>query len=297
MKQKILILTAALLLPLSWVAGQEKDKAAKAVPDSVTVVRDTVYLNSAQYALDSLKYASQVELEKVRSERYKDSIVYARMSADRLYNIQMARQSRYWQPPFERFMNGGGFAALLTSICLMLALWFVLQAREKGKQRAHQLRMAQFEAMQKEKIISRGQQKDDVAAQENIRQDIPDPVFRPERTNYAQIYEQGRDSLADYLKKPSKYRRTGIIFMLIGLGVMMFFLSLGSNTPWGLGIIPMFIGFAYLYLDYSNAKSVEERKQMEEFLRYKRERESRQWREKGGASADDNGKESAEEEE
>ena len=94
-----------------------------------------------------------------------------------------------------------------------------------------------------------------------------------------------------------KYRRTGIIFMLIGLGVMMFFLSLGSNTPWGLGIIPMFIGFAYLYLDYSNAKSVEERKQMEEFLRYKRERESRQWREKGGVSADDNGKESAEEEE
>ena len=57
MKQKILILTAALLLPLSWAAGQEKDKAAKAVPDSVTVVRDTVYLNSTQYALDSLKYA------------------------------------------------------------------------------------------------------------------------------------------------------------------------------------------------------------------------------------------------
>lgn len=298
MKQKILILTAAASFALVMGGGAGKGQSRKSRTDSVTVVRDTVYLNSTQYALDSLKYASQVELEKVRSERYKDSIVYARMSADRLYNIQMARQSRHWEPPFERFMNGGGFAVLLISICLMLALWFVLQAREKGKQRAHQLRMAQFEAMQKEKIISRVQQKDDVAAQEDIRQDIPDPVFRPERINYAQIYEQGRDSLADYLKKPSKYRRTGIIFMLIGLGVMMFqFLSLGSNTPWGLGIIPMFIGFAYLYLDYSNAKSVEERKQMEEFLRYKRERESRQWREKGGVSADDNGKESAEEEE
>lgn len=297
MRQRILILTAALLLPLSWAAGQEKDKAAKAAPDSVTVVRDTVYLDSTQYALDSLKYASLIEIEKVRNERYKDSIVYARMSADRLYNIQMARQSRYWEPPFERFVNSGAFASILVSACLVLSLWFVLQAREKGKQRTHQLRMAQFEAMQKEKIISRVQQRDGDAAQEDIRQEIPEPVFRPERTNYAQMYEQGRDSLADYLKKPAKYRRTGIIFILIGLGVMMFFLSIGSNTPWGLGIIPMFIGFAYLYLDYSNAKSAEERKRMEEFLRYKRERESRQWREKGDASADDNGKTDAEEEE
>lgn len=297
MKQRILILAAVFLLPLAWASGQEKDKPAGAASDSVAVVRDTVYLNDTQYALDSLKYASMVEIEKVRSERYKDSIVYARMSADRLYNIQMARQSRYWQPPFEKFMNGGAFAAVLTCACLMLALWFVLQAREKGKQRAHQLRMAQFEAMQKEKIISRVHERQDAAEQE--KQESSEPLFRPAQTGYPRGYgyEAGRehDSLSDYLRKPAKYRRTGIIFILVGLGVMMFFLSMGSNTPWGLGIIPMFIGFAYLYLDYSNAKSAEERKQMDEFLRYKRECEAREWRTKGDASPEDKGEDAAEE--
>lgn len=64
MKQKILILTAALLLPLSWAAGQEKDKAAKAVPTVLRWYGIRFTWNSTQYALDSLKYASQVELEK-----------------------------------------------------------------------------------------------------------------------------------------------------------------------------------------------------------------------------------------
>lgn len=295
MKQKILILTAAFLLPLTWAAGQEKGRNAGAASDSVTVVRDTVYLNATQYALDSLKYASLVELEKVRNERYKDSIVYARMSSDRLYNIQMSRQSRYWQPPLEKFWSSGFIPFILTAGCIMLALWFVLQAREKGKQRTHQLRMAQFEAMQKEKIISRVQEKHDDTVPEK-QDDGTEPLFRPARMDYSQAYGQDRDSLADYLKKPAKYRRTGIIFILIGLGGMLFFLSMGSNSPWGLGIVPMFIGFAYLYLDYSNAKSAEERKQMEEFLRYKRGREGREWRAKGDASAQDKGEEDSQEE-
>ena len=155
----------------------------------------------------------------------------------------------------------------------MLALWFVLQAREKRQTKGAPAAYGTVRGNAEGEDNFQGGSRRTTLRLRRIYGRIYRILFSvPKGPITPRYMSRGRDSLADYLKKPSKYRRTGIIFMLIGLGVMMFFLSLGSNTPWGLGIIPMFIGFAYLYLDYSNAKSVEERKQMEEFLRYKRER-------------------------
>lgn len=287
MRTKIFLSALSLVAATGFLGAAETEKTADR-PEETAVVRDTVYKNATQYSLDSLKYASeyalQTELQKLRAEHYKDSVVYSQMSADQLYELQMKQQDRYWKPPFRYFVDGPGIAFLMV-ISILLAFWMVLQAREKGKRRAHELKMAQFEAMQKAKIIFRERRVEatpeaPAAMSEGYEMDMPSV-----ETDYAQVFERTKKNVASYMRSPRKYRKTGVILLIIAIGAMIFFGSVGRGDAWVLGIIPLFIGFAYLYLDYASKKSEQQRRDMEEFMRYKAERQSQ---EKPGPEQEEN---------
>ena len=276
MKSKIL-LSALLTFAATGVlvAAQVEETAAA---DTPVVVRDTVYKNATQYSLDSLRYASefnlQTTLENLRNERYRDSVVYSQMSAEQLYRIQMTRQSRYWQSDYQRFMNGP-FPALLIAVCLMLAFAMVLKARERGKQRAQELKMAQLEAAQKARIVFRERRAAESdprlpeQAEEEYEMDLP---F--DRPDYGALFQRTKRNVASYVRSPRRYRKTGILILIFSVGAMLFFGLVGNGDAWVLGIIPLFISFAYLYLDYASQKTEQQRREVEEFRRYKAEKEA-----------------------
>jgi hypothetical protein len=53
---------------------------------------------------------------------------------------------------------------------------------------------------------------------------------------------------ADPQRRPRNDLRTGLIFISIGIGSIWFFYGVGGGTAnvWGLGLIPLLMGFAYL---------------------------------------------------
>lgn len=275
MKIRIILSALALVAATGFLGAAEKEKPAEQ-PEGAVVVRDTVYKNATQYSLDSLKYASeyalQTALEKMRMDRFLDSVVYSQMNNDQLYQIQMKKQDRYWTTDSQRFMNNV-FPPLLIALCIMLAFWLVLQAREKGKRRAHELKMAQFEAVQKAKIVYRERRAEaipDAPAGEAEEYEMDMPLIG---TDYSQAFERTKKSVASYMRSPRKYRKTGVILLIIAVGTMVFFGAISNGDAWSIGIIPLFIGFAYLYLDYSSKKSEQQRRDMEEFMRYKAEKD------------------------
>ena len=278
MKIRIILSALAIFAATGFLGAAETEKTAEQSEEAM-VVRDTVYKNASQYSLDSLKYASQyalqTALEKMRTDRFLDSAVYSQMNADQLYQIQMKKQDRYWTTDSQRFMNNV-FPPLLIALCIMLAFWLVLQAREKGKRRAHELKMAQFEAMQKAKIVyreCRAEAAPDAPAGEAEEYEMDMPIIG---TDYSQAFERTKKRVASYMRSPRKYRKTGVVLLIIAIGMMFFFGSVGHGDAWPIGLIPLFIGFAYLYLDYASKKSEQQRRDMEEFMRYKAERESQE---------------------
>lgn len=257
--------------PKAQAAGREKDAVAEL---SATLSEDAD--RKAQYALDSLKYAAQYELQtslaKLANQRYKDSVVYSQMGRDQLFAMQMKQQVRGWRSDYELFMENV-FPALVMAFCIMMAFWMVLKARDRGKQRAHELKMAQFEAMQKARVIYRERQRAGEAPE--AASDSTELSFAEEKNDYARVFERTKRDLKTYMRDGRKFRKTGVILMIIGVGTMFFFLSVGGfRGPWGLGLIPIFIGLAYLYLDYSSKKTDVQRREMQEFLRYKSMKEA-----------------------
>lgn len=287
MKTRIILSALSLVAATGFLGAAETEKPADRAGETV-VVRDTVYKNATQYSLDSLKYASeyalQTELQKLRAEHYKDSVVYSQMNAEQLYQLQMKQEDRYWKTDYQRFMDNV-FPPLLIAVCIMLAFWLVLKARDKGKQRSHELKMTQFETMQKAKIIFRERRVEatpeaPAATDEGYEMDMPSIG-----TDYSQAFERTKKNVASYMRSPRKYRKTGVVLLIIAIGMMFFFGSVGHGDAWSIGLIPLFIGFAYLYLDYSSKKSEQQRREMEEFMRYKTERQSQ---EKPGPEQEEN---------
>ena len=154
MKNKILLSAVSVLGTLCALSASPQQTSDEQAPARETVVAaDTLSPEaSSQYALDSLRYAweykQKTRLEELRTERYLDSVVYAQMSENQLYNLQMSRQSRYWKSETQRFFEGP-FVLLVILIFILLVFGMVLRARDRGKQRAQELKLAQLEAMKK----------------------------------------------------------------------------------------------------------------------------------------------------
>ena len=158
MKNKILLSAVSVLGTLCALSASPQQTTDEQAPARETVVAaDTVLPEaSSQYALDSLRYAweykQKTRLEELRTERYLDSVVYAQMNENQLYNLQMSRQSRYWKSETQRFFEGP-FALLVSLAFVLVAFGMVLRARDRGKQRAQELKLAQLEAMKKGQIV------------------------------------------------------------------------------------------------------------------------------------------------
>ncbi|MDD4820911.1 MAG: DUF6249 domain-containing protein, partial [Flavobacteriales bacterium] len=254
MRQKSIIIILVLLVPLTMVFGQRKSQTASAENDTTVVVTrvDTVYKNATQYALDSLKYDAEQSLERIKNERYKDSIVYSYMSADRLYILQMKKVDRYYRTTEEELLNGPLIPVSMFVIGILVLIWLLLLARERGKRREHEYRMAQLEKGLQEKIIVREIEKVEVPVEKRIyvhqdkdKNTVEESSIEPQKPVYQN--RRAENSFWDYLRVGTKYRKRGVLLIAFGVVVMLFFLSMGTNSPWGLGFILVFIGVAYLY--------------------------------------------------
>ena len=276
MKQKILILIMLLLLPLVVALGQRKSKVVEEKDTTAVVVRvDTVYKNATQYSLDSLKYASLANLEKIKNERYKDSMVYAQMSADRLYVLQMKKENRFYRTTEEELFNGPILPLTFFTISIIAIVWLILWAREKNKRRQHEYRMAQLEKGLQEKIIIR-------EVENRVEVPVERPVYihdTPKNDNVNSAEDEAMpkevkkdSSFTDYLRGATVYRKRGIMLIYIGVAIMILFWSFGGfNSPWGLGFIPMFIGLAYLYMDFTTSGKGYYKTPRSRYVRYEEE--------------------------
>lgn len=275
MKNKILLSAVSVLGTLCALSASPQQTSDEQAPVRETVVAaDTVLPEaSSQYALDSLRYAweykQKTRLEELRTERYLDSVVYAQMNENQLYRLQMSRQDRYWESETQRFFEGP-FVLLVSLAFVLVAFGMVLRARDRGKQRSQELKLAQLEAMKKGQIVfldRKTEQDRSCAPDEPISEPYPGDV-----SDYTAVFEQTRRQAARYLRSPRRYRKTGVLLILFAFGTMLFFGLVGSGDAWVLGIVPLFIGFAYLYLDYVSLKTEQQRREMEEFRRYKAEK-------------------------
>ena len=234
MKHRMIMALIALLIPLF---SQATEISSISPNDSL---RYAMQLRS-----DSMRYAAEVKIEELKIQAYKDSIVYSKMSKEDLYVLERARVSRYYKTTGEELLQPELIIMVILIICSLAVIYMVISARERGKCRAHEYRMA---------LLERGLQ--EKASVENVSCPQSSEIAKI-KVNRA-VYEDApttpfSSSIKDYLAVNTKYRRRGVLFIIAGVAVMVLCWAIaGFSSPWPLGWIPMFIGVAYLYLDYTS---------------------------------------------
>ena len=229
MKHRMIMALIALLIPLF---SQATEISSISSNDSL---RYAMQLRS-----DSMRYAAEVKIEELKIQAYKDSIVYSKMSKEDLYVLERAKVSRYYKTTGEELLQPELIIMVILIICSLAVIYMVISARERGRRRSHEYRMA---------LLERGMQKKANAMTED------DETGNVVKINQA-IYDDAPSApfsapIKDYLAVNTKYRRRGVLFIIAGIAVMSFFWAdTGFSSPWMLGLIPVFIGVAFLYLDY-----------------------------------------------
>ncbi|MBQ5815815.1 MAG: hypothetical protein IIW30_07585, partial [Flavobacteriales bacterium] len=157
-----------------------------------------------------------------------------------LYVLERAKVSRYYKTTGEELLQPELIIMVILIICSLAVIYMVISARERGRRRSHEYRMA---------LLERGMQKKANAMTED------DETGNVVKINQA-IYDDAPSApfsapIKDYLAVNTKYRRRGVLFIIAGIAVMsLFWADTGFSSPWMLGLIPVFIGVAFLYLDY-----------------------------------------------
>ncbi|MBR4402678.1 MAG: hypothetical protein IKT29_04025 [Flavobacteriales bacterium] len=234
MKHRMIMALIALLIPMF---SQAQTTATINPNDSLRYVM--------QLRSDSMRYAAEVKIEELKIQAYKDSIVYSKMSKEDLYVLERAKVSRYYKTIEEELLQPQLIIMVTLFICTLAVIYMVISARERGRRRSHEYRMAQLERG--------GLEKPDGLAEEDLL-DIDNKTAKI-KINQA-VYEDAPSSpfgvpIKDYLAVNTKYRRYGVLFIIAGIAVMsLFWADTGFSSPWMLGLIPAFIGVAFLYLDY-----------------------------------------------
>ncbi|MBQ1968497.1 MAG: hypothetical protein II371_02760 [Flavobacteriales bacterium] len=229
MKHRMIMALIALLIPLF---SQATEISSVSPNDSL---RYAMQLRS-----DSMRYAAEVKIEELKIQAYKDSIVYSKMSKEDLYVLERAKVSRYYKTTGEELLQPELIIMVILIICSLAVIYMVISARERGRRRSHEYRMA---------LLERGMQKKANAMTED------DETGNVVKINQA-IYDDAPSApfsapIKDYLAVNTKYRRRGVLFIIAGIAVMsLFWADTGFSSPWMLGLIPVFIGVAFLYLDY-----------------------------------------------
>ena len=234
MKHRMIMALIALLIPLF---SQATEISSISSNDSL---RYAMQLRS-----DSMRYAAEVKIEELKIQAYKDSIVYSKMSKEDLYVLERAKVSRYYKTIEEELLQPELIIMVTLFICTLAVIYMVISARERGRRRSHEYRMAQLERG--------GLEKPDGLAEEDLL-DIDNKTAKI-KINQA-VYEDAPSSpfgvpIKDYLAVNTKYRRYGVLFIIAGVALMAIcWADTGFSSPWMLGLIPVFIGVAFLYLDY-----------------------------------------------
>ena len=234
MKHRMIMALFALLIPMF---SQAQTTATINPNDSLRYVM--------QLRSDSMRYAADVKKEELKIQAYKDSIVYSKMSKEDLYDIERAKASRYYRTTEENLLRPEVILTIVFFVCLLVIIYMVMAARERGKCRAHEYRMA---------LLERGLQ--EKASVENVSCPQSSEIAKI-KVNRA-VYEDApttpfSSSIKDYLAVNTKYRRRGVLFIIAGVAVMVLCWAIaGFSSSWPLGWIPMFIGVSYLYLDYTS---------------------------------------------
>ena len=229
MKHRMIMALIALLIPLF---SQATEISSVSPNDSL---RYAMQLRS-----DSMRYAAEVKIEELKIQAYKDSIVYSKMSKEDLYVLERAKVSRYYKTTGEELLQPELIIMLILIICSLAVIYMVISARERGRRRSHEYRMALLErGLQKKANAMTGDDETGnvVKINQAIYDDAPSAPFSA--------------PIKDYLAVNTKYRRRGVLFIIAGIAVMsLFWADTGFSSPWMLGLIPVFIGVAFLYLDY-----------------------------------------------
>ena len=234
MKNRMIMALIALLIPMMTFASNATSLNPN---DSLRYVM--------QLRSDSMRYAAEIKIEELKIQAYKDSIVYSKMSKEDLYVLERAKVSRYYKTIEEELLQPELIIMVTLFICTLAVIYMVISARERGRRRSHEYRMAQLERG--------GLEKPDGLAEEDLL-DIDNKTVKI-KINQA-VYEDAPSSpfgvpIKDYLAVNTKYRRYGVLFIIAGVALMAIcWADAGLSSPWMLGLIPVFIGVAFLYLDY-----------------------------------------------
>jgi hypothetical protein len=145
-----------------------------------------------------------------------NSMVMQKLSPEQIYELEKYRTAKE-NDDYEPKLSSGGIVliSLMPFITAILIVFFVVRNKRMKEQRMFQLY---------EKALEAGK-------------DLPESFFRrPE-------------------EEPKSHFLKGSIWIGTGLGVSIGALYLmGEHSPWGFGLIPLFIGIAYLISYYVEKK-------------------------------------------
>ncbi len=183
-----------------------------------TIVAAFAVVNAAPAKIDSV-VNKEIKIIKTDGDKsQKDSILYSKLSAEQLLELKreeamVERRRIEVNSNQDMPLNGFGIVVIVLLPFLFVFLLFLLSSREKNKEsvRKHDLYLKSLE----------------------MGQTLPENFFE----------KPARKSGISNLK-------SGILWLSIGLGFVLYFLIIKNNDALIVGIIPTFVGIGYLLVHF-----------------------------------------------
>ncbi len=183
-----------------------------------TIVALFAVVNAAPAKIDSV-VRKEIKIIKTDGEKsQKDSILYSKLSAEQLLELKreeasIERERIDANGRNDMPLNGFGIVVIVLLPFLFVFLLFLLFSREKNKEsvRKHDLYLKSLE----------------------MGQNLPENFFEKP------VQKSGISNL-----------KSGILWLSVGLGFVLYFLLINEKDALIVGIIPTFVGIGYLLVHF-----------------------------------------------